>query len=149
MSTFEEDLVDVYYNLNNYFTIRNIPFSSVNKNKGGKGRGEIDLLAVLIKDGKFVNCSHIEVSVSITGKFPYNNDTSDYIIKKFFSSGAEKKIADIVGNVDYFSVFITSDFRKNAKEFISKILLEKVGIEIVSMASTDAANYNTIDNCVN
>ena len=35
MSTFEEDLVDVYYNLNNYFTIRNIPFSSVNKNKGG------------------------------------------------------------------------------------------------------------------
>ena len=46
MTTYEEDLVDVYYNLNNYFTIRNIPFSSIGKNKGGKGRGEIDILAV-------------------------------------------------------------------------------------------------------
>ena len=62
-----------------------------------------------------MNCSHIEVSVSVTGKFPYNNDTSDYMIKKFFSSGAERKIIDIVGNVDYFSIFITSDFRKKCK----------------------------------
>ena len=143
MTTFEEDLVDVYYNLNNYFTIRNIPFSSIEKNKGGKGRGEIDILAVLIKNGRFMNCSHIEVSVSVTSKFPYN-DTPEYMIKKFFSGGAEKEITDIIGNVNYFSVFITSDFRKNAKELLCQILLEKVGVEVVSIASTGATNYNTI-----
>ena len=48
------------------------------------------------------------------------------------------------GNIDYFSIFITSDFRKNAKEFLRKILLEKVGVEVVSVASTGATNYNTI-----
>lgn len=143
MTTFEEDLVDVYYNIDNYFTIRNIPFSSINKNKGGKGRGEIDILAVLIKDGKFVNCSHIEVSVSVTSKFPYN-DTPDYIIKKFFSGGSEKKITEIIGNVNYFSILITSDFSRNAKDLLRKRLSEKEGVEVVSIASTGATNYNTI-----
>ncbi|MEK6983531.1 MAG: hypothetical protein AABX33_03075 [Nanoarchaeota archaeon] len=143
MTTFEEDLVDVYYNINNYFTMRNIPFGSVNKNKGGKGRGEIDVLAILIKDGKFVNCSHIEVSVSVTSKFPYN-DTPDYIIKKFFSGGAEKNITGIIGNVNYFSILITSDFSKNAKDLLRKILSEKEGVEVLSIASTGATNYNTI-----
>jgi len=111
---------------------------STNSNRN-TGRGEIDVLAVLIKDGKFVNCSHIEVSVSVTGKFPYN-DTSDYIIKKFFSSGAEKKITEFIGNVNYFSIFITSDFRKNTKELLRKILLEKGGVEVISMASTGTTN---------
>lgn len=142
MTTFEEDLVDVYYNLNNYFTIKNIPFSSPKKQKGGKGRGEIDLLAVLIKDGKFMNCTHIEVSVSVTTQFPYS-DTPDYMIKKFFSSGAEKKIVDTVGNVEYSSILITSDFRKNAKELLRKGLSEK-GVEIISIASTGTTNYNTL-----
>lgn len=143
MTTFEEDLVDVYYNLNNYFTMRNIPFASVNKNKGGKGRGEIDILAILIQEGKFVNCSHIEVSVNVTTKFPYNY-TPEYIIKKFFSGGAEKKITEIIGNVDYFSILVTSDFSKKAKDLLRKRLSEKEGVKVVSMASTGATNYNTI-----
>lgn len=142
MTTFEEDLVDVYYNLNNYFTIKNIPFSSPKKQKGGKGRGEIDILAVLIKDGKFMNCIHIEVSVSVTTPFPYN-DTPDYITKKFFSDGAEKKIKDIVGNIEYSSILITSDFRKNAKELLRKSLSEK-NVKIISIASTGTINYGTI-----
>ena len=117
MTTFEEDLVDVYYNLNDYFTMRNISFSSDGKQKGGKGREEIDILAVHVKDSKFMNCSHIEVSVSVTDKFPHPN-SSETIIKKFFSNSSEKKIKEIIGNCDYSNIMITSDFGKNAKEWL-------------------------------
>ena len=50
MTTYEEDIIDIYYNLMGYFTIKNIPFSAVEKRAGGKGRGEIDVLAIKIKN---------------------------------------------------------------------------------------------------
>lgn len=142
MTTFEEDLVDIYYNLDNYFTMRNIPFSSIEKRKGGKGRGEIDLLAVLIKDEKFLNCSHIEVGVSVSDKFPHG-DTPEKIIKKFFSNDSEIAIKKIIGNTNYWRIMVTSDFKRNAKELLRKGLQDK-GAEVISMASTGAKNYNNI-----
>ena len=55
MTTFEEDVVDVYYNLNRYFTIKNIPFASIEKKRGGKGRGEIDLIAIKAEENKIID----------------------------------------------------------------------------------------------
>jgi len=38
MATYEEELVKAYYNLENYFTIENIPFKPKEKKKGVKAK---------------------------------------------------------------------------------------------------------------
>ena len=73
MATFEEDVVKAYYNLNNYFTIENVPFHAKEKRTGGKGRGEIDLIAIKINkdNGRLEEAIHVEVTSSIDAKFPF------------------------------------------------------------------------------
>ena len=66
MTTFEEDVVEIYYNLNDFFTIKNIPFSAVETRKGGAGRGEIDILA---KKGNKIDAK--EFSLVSKEKRPY------------------------------------------------------------------------------
>jgi len=120
MTTYEEDMVDVYYNLQDYFTITNIPFSAIEKRKGGKGRGEIDVLAIKVKNNKVIDCVHAEVSVSLTTNFPDLTrtqpaaDESNRLIKKFFSNDSEHKIREIIGNTSFKRVLISSDFDKKS-----------------------------------
>jgi hypothetical protein len=80
MATFEEQIVKSYYNLKNYFTLENIPFSAAEKRKGGKGRGEIDLIAIKIgrNNGKVEEAIHFEVSASIKSKFPFKSEKQSY-----------------------------------------------------------------------
>lgn len=137
MTTFEEDLVDIYYNLLDYFTIKNIEFSSQEKRKGGKGRGEIDILAVQVKNSKG-HCLWIEVSVSITTHFPFSSDTnknldeSGKLLRKFFSESADKRIKEIIGDTPYHCILICSDLRPNFKKNL-KERIPDFGGEIISL----------------
>ncbi len=138
MTTFEEEIVDVYYNLNGYFTMKNIPFSTIEKRKGGKGRGEIDILAIKIKDDKVIDCIHIEVSVSITSLFPFTtkgnsvSDESGKIIKKFFSNDSDEKIKELIGNTPCQYYYFCSDFHKNVREKL-KARIPYFGGEILDL----------------
>jgi len=127
MSTYEEDIADMYYNLNDYFTIMNIPFSAIEKRIGGLGSGEIDVLAVKVKNNKFLDAVHAEVSVSISEKFPFRSDKGNKgaddcykILKKFFLSDGEYKIKEILGKTKYKRVAITSTFKKDCLEKIKE-----------------------------
>ena len=118
MTTYEEDILDIYYNLDGYFTIKNIPFSAIEKRAGGKGRGEIDVLAIKTKDGKVIDAVHIEVGVSLTSPFPFLSrskpdiDESAKILKKFFKNDAEHKIRNLIGNTEYRAVTVCGRFDK-------------------------------------
>ena len=122
MTTFEEDMVDVYYNLQGYFTMKNIPFSAIEKRIGGEGRGEIDVLAVRIEDEKIKDLVHVEVGVSVTSPFPFTSttkpktDESLKLLRKFFRNDSEHKIKEIFGNSKFRSVIVSSEFSKNAVE---------------------------------
>ena len=126
MTTYEEEIVDIFYNLQGYFTILNIPFSASEKRKGGKGRGEIDVLAIKISEGKVVDAVHSEVSVSLTAKFPFtakthpNQDESFRLIKKFFNNDSETKIKEYIGETQFRRIVISSDFDKNSVERLKK-----------------------------
>lgn len=142
MTTYEEDIVDIYYNLLDYFTIKNIPFSQVEKKAGGKGRGEIDLLAIKIKDNKVIDAIHIEVSVSITSKFPFTSrtqpkiDESGKIIKKFFSNDSESKIKEIIGNTPFRRIVISSEFDNKSLNRIKERIPDFSG-KVISIQRDD------------
>ncbi|MEM4521373.1 MAG: hypothetical protein QXF23_06600 [Candidatus Bathyarchaeia archaeon] len=99
MARFEEEIVERYYNVMGYLTIKHVPYSSPIKRAGGKGRGEIDLLAVKLGDkGTVEDRIWCEISVSITSHFPFisekpNVNEVSKLVKKFFSKGAELKVA--------------------------------------------------------
>jgi len=120
MTTYEEDIIDIYYNLMGYFTIKNIPFSAVEKRAGGKGRGEIDVLAIKIKNNKSVDAVHIEVGVSLTSAFPFTSrskpeiDESNKLLKKFFKNDAEHKIRDLIGKTKCRKVTVCGKFDKKS-----------------------------------
>ena len=118
--------MDCYYNLIGYFTIKNIQFSAIERRPGGKGRGEIDLLAVKLRGDDKPECLWIEVSVSVSDKFPFSSsskdtDTSGSIIKKFFESDARHKIRRYGLRYPKY-IFISSDFKKNVEEKFGKRL---------------------------
>jgi len=138
MTTFEEDIVDLYYNLNDYFTIKNIPFQAIKKRRGGAGRGEIDILAVQTKKGKINDCSHIEVSFSRTDKFPHA-DSGKKIIKKFFSEDCEERIKDIIGDIPDTYIMITSSFKKDVKKRLRNRLGNQ-GTRILELVGEDKGN---------
>lgn len=131
MSTFEEQVVKSYYNLKGYFTIENIPFRASKKTKGGKGRGEIDLIAIKINknNGRVEEAIHVEVSASITEGFPFKSneqksDDVEKIINKFFTSGVDNKLKEFYdGNYEYH--FITGFFKKDVKSKLEEILKYK------------------------
>ena len=120
MTTYEEDIIDIYYNLNGYFTIKNIPFSAIEKRAGGKGRGEIDVLAIKVKDGKVIDAVHAEAGVSLTSAFPFTSrskpeiDESGKLLKKFFKNDAEHKIKALIGKTKCRNITICGKFDKES-----------------------------------
>ncbi|MET1124580.1 MAG: hypothetical protein ABWW66_04875 [Archaeoglobaceae archaeon] len=128
MTTFEEEVLERYFNLKGYFTIKNIVYSSPARRRGGKGRGEIDLVAVKLENGRVKEAKRVEVGVSISGCFPFIDksgkaDEIRRMIKKFFSKGAEKKLQEL-GIVECENWFITSKFCHNVIEKIEGRLNE-------------------------
>jgi len=122
---FEEDIVERWYILNGYLTARNIMYTSPRKKPGGKGRGEIDLLAVKLENGTIKDSVWCEVSVSVSAKFPFISrkrenidDIKRLIIKKFFSKGAEDKVTEYLGGKNYRLELITSCFKENVTEIL-------------------------------
>ena len=113
MTRYEEDVVECYYNLKGYFTMKNVTFPAIKKRPGGKGRGEIDLLAISVKNAKQKEAHWVEISVSASSSFPFwdkqggSADESKKIIKKFFTSDAENKIREF-GLTKYDLKIITS-----------------------------------------
>ncbi len=113
MTTYEEEVAEVYFNLQNYFTMKNIPFPAIIKRPGGKGRGEIDILAIKFENRTLTDAIYAEVTVSVTGFFPFKGHKNhkgpdDYLklIKKFWTNDAEYKIYQILGNQVFRRMFI-------------------------------------------
>jgi len=138
MATFEEQIVKSYYNLKNYFTLENIPFSAVRKRKGGKGRGEIDLIAIKIdrNSGKVEEAIHVEVTASIDAKFPFKSENPNIdevykLLKKFFISDADDKLKEFYGG-NYKFHFITSVFKEDIEEQL-KERLKHWGADVLEM----------------
>ena len=130
MPTFEEDIVEAYYNIQGYFSIKNIQFSAVKKRPGGKGRGEIDLLAIKPdKKGMIQDAIHIEVGVGVCS-FPFidksnpGTDGVGRLLKKFFLNDSDEKIEEYLGKFKCRSVCITGNFRKKSIKKIEKRLSE-------------------------
>jgi hypothetical protein len=145
MATFEEDVVKAYYNLNNYFTIENVPFRAKEKRAGGKGKGEIDLIAIKINkdNGRLEEAIHVEVTASIDAKFPFISkkggaDEVYKLLKKFFINDVDRKLAEYYSG-KYKYQFITSPFakdisdklKKRLKDFKAKIIDYKMNDEAI------------------
>jgi hypothetical protein len=138
MATFEEQIVKSYYNLKNYFTLENIPFSAAEKRKGGKGRGEIDLIAIKIgrNNGKVEEAIHVEVSASIKSKFPFKSEKQSYdevhkLLKKFFISDVDDKLKEFYAG-NYKFQFITSIFNDDIENRL-KDRLKHWGADVQSI----------------
>jgi len=147
MTTYEEDIADIYYNLQGYFTVMNIPFRPKEKREGGKGRGEIDLLAIKINDNKVLDAVHVEVGVSLTSAFPFVSksrpkiDECNKIISKFFSNDSEYKIKELIGNTDFRRVMITSSFAKNCLDKLKKRIPD-FGGKILEISKEESDKIN-------
>jgi len=138
MATFEEQIVKSYYNLKNYFTLENIPFSAAEKRKGGKGRGEIDLIAIKIDEnnGKVEEAIHVEVSASIKSKFPFKSEKQSYdevhkLLKKFFINDVDDKLKEFYAG-NYKFQFITSIFNDDIEKRL-KDRLKHWGADVQSI----------------
>lgn len=129
MVTFEEELVNGYYNLKGYFTIQNLNFPAAKKRRGGKGRGEIDLLAIRVGDvGKVVDAMHIEVSVG-SYAFPFIDksggaDEIKRMLKKFFLNDSDVYTNKLLRNIKCKSQMITSKLDKKSLNRIQNRLIE-------------------------
>lgn len=107
--------------------MRNIVYRSPVKRRGGKGRGEIDLLAVKVKGGSIKDRVRCEVSVSVTSPFPFvskqpNIDEVGRLVKKFFSKGAELEAAKYLGGGEHRLVLVTSKFRRQVERLLRENL---------------------------
>jgi len=137
MATFEEQAVKSYYNLKGYFTIENISFPSKEKKKGGRNRGEIDLIAIKIdrNSGKVKEAIHIEVSPSLTENFPFISDNQAdevrKLLKKFFISDSDFKLKEFYEE-DYKFQFVSGRFGKDAEERLKR-RLEELGAEVLDI----------------
>ncbi len=150
MTTFEEDMVDVYYNLRGYFTMKNIPFSAIEKRPGGKGRGEIDILAIRVTDDKIKDIVHAEVGVSVTSPFPFVStarpgiDECNKMLRKFFRNDSEHKIREIFGGSNFRRVIVSSTFSKNAVDKLKKRIVD-FGAEIKKVEEKEGEIFITIE----
>jgi hypothetical protein len=138
---FEEEVVERWYILKGYLTTRNILYQSPVKRPGGKGRSEIDLLAVKLEDNSIKERVHCEISVSITSPFPFISkkrlgvDEVRRLVKRFFSKGAELKVIEYLGTDNYKRVLVTSRFADNIKELLEGNL-PRFNATLVSMNET-------------
>ena len=111
-----------------YFTLENVPFSAAKNMPGGKGRGELDIIALKIdnKKGCISDLIHIEVSTSITAKFPFKgnkySDESKKLLKKFFDNNSDNALKKYFDGQKWRYVLICSDFRKNIEEYLPERL---------------------------
>lgn len=148
MTRFEEDVVECYYNLKEYLTIKNIQFPAVKKRPGGKGRGEIDLLAVKVGNrGRARDAVWVEIGVSVSSRFPFISRTRPEsvdevrkLLKKFFESDAEHKIKKLFKDLKYDCRVVSSDFSSKAKDNLVNRLAE-LGARVVSVSE----NRDTIN----
>ncbi|GEM_PF-2760147 len=126
---FEEEVVERWYIVRGYLTAKNIGFSSPVRMPGGKGRGEIDLLAVRCGKNGIEDRVRCEVSVSVTSDFPFISKTEESVddvyklVKKFFSKGADLKAREYLGSSEYRCQLITSKFKRNCIELFEENLL--------------------------
>jgi hypothetical protein len=140
MTRFEEDVVECYYNLKEYLTIKNIQFPAVKKRPGGKGRGEIDLLAVKVGNtGRVKDAVWVEIGVSVSSRFPFISRTRPEgvdevrkLLKKYFESDAEHKIKKLLKGLTYNRRFVSSDFSPKTKDNLVNRLAE-LGAGVVSV----------------
>ena len=148
MTRFEEDAVECYYNLKGYLTIKNIQFPAVKKRPGGKGRGEIDLLAVKVGSrGKVRDAVWAEIGVSVSSRFPFISRTRPgsvdevrKLLKKFFESDAEHKIKILLKDLKYDCRFVSSEFSSKTKDNLENRIAE-LGARVVSLSE----NRDTIN----
>ncbi len=128
MARFEEEVVDRWYVIRGYLTARNITYKSPVRRPGGRGRGEIDLLAVKLGDEGVEDCVRVEVSVSVTSKFPFTSvkhphiDEVRKLVKRFFSRGAHEKAVEYFGSREYRNQLVVGEFAKNWREKIERRL---------------------------
>jgi molybdopterin converting factor small subunit len=144
MVRFEEEVVERWYNLRGYLTAKYVGYSSPAKKKGGKGRGEIDLLACKIgEEGKVSDCVRVEVGVSVIGNFPWvgrkriSSDDTGRLLKKFFSKGADLKVKEYFGTLRYRNQMISSEFANDAKDVL-KGRLEELGAKVVKIEQKES-----------
>ncbi|MFC1505457.1 hypothetical protein ACFLQ6_00135 [Thermoproteota archaeon] len=146
MTTFEEELVDAYYNLKGYFTARNLSYSASKKRRGGKGRGEIDLLAVKVNNRIVEDAIHVEVGVSIKSAFPFINrskknvDEPSKLIKKFFISDSPYLVRQYIGKTPYRLQQISSRFDGKSAQKLHERLKELGGKNIRIIQNGDVIN---------
>ncbi len=148
MTRFEEDVVECYYNLKEYLTIKNIQFPAVKKRPGGKGRGEIDLLAIKVGNrGRVKDAVWVEIGVSVSSRFPFISRTRPEgvdevrkLLKKFFESDAEHKIKKLLKGLKYNCRIVSSDFSSKTKDNLVNRLAE-LGARVVSVSE----NRDTIN----
>lgn len=127
MTTFEEDVIECYYNSLGYLTLKNHTFNAFKTRDGGKGRGEIDLLAVkLNKYSKVFDVVVHEIKFSITNPYPWG-DPADQLINKFILQDIEEAIIEIVGKkCDYQLYFNVGIFNKNTRKNLLKKLNDTI-----------------------
>jgi molybdopterin converting factor small subunit len=124
--------------------VKYVGYRSPAKKKGGKGRGEMDLLACKLGEkGRINDCARIEVGVSVTGNFPWvdrkqvGGDDAGRLLKKFFSKGADLKAREYFGSFRYRNQTISSEFANNAKDVL-KGRLEELGAKVVKIEKKES-----------
>jgi hypothetical protein len=144
MPRFEEDVVECYYNLKKYFTVKNIQFNAKSKRPGGKGRGEIDLLAVKIGSNQQIeDAKWIEIGVSAHSHFPFRGegkhediDAVKRFLKKFFQSDAEFEIKKFLNGYRFKYQFISSEFNQKTKDKLEN-RLKKFGAKLIKISGNN------------
>ena len=139
LGNYEEKLVESYFITKGYLTAKNIIFSSPAVKKGGKGGGEIDVLAVKLSSGEIKEAIRCEVAYSTVATFPYiargvkkqAQDETRRMIKKFFSIGAAHKINEY-GIINPLNLYISSDFHPKVEEKLSNRLKE-IGEHLINI----------------
>ena len=127
MTTFEEDVIECYYNSMGYFTIKNYNFPAAIKRKGGKGRGEIDLIALKLNENSKLEDVHaIEIKFSITNPFPWDSPV-DLLVKKFIKQDIEVAIKKLIGKKFKPSFYLVAGiFNPKTKEKLIEYLEKEI-----------------------
>ena len=124
MARFEEEVVERWYLIRGYLTARNVGYEPLVKRPGGRGRGEIDILALKLGGGGVEDRVRCEVSVSVTSTFPFISKTRREVdevyrlVKKFFSKGAHSKAVEYLGSEEYERQLVSSELAKNYEELL-------------------------------
>jgi hypothetical protein len=139
MARFEEEVVERWYIIRGYLTARNIGYESPVRRPGGRGRGEIDILAVKLGGTGVEDRVRCEVSVSVASTFPFISkarrevDKAYRLVKKFFSKGAHVKAVEYLGSEEYRCQLVSSELAKNYEELLRENL-PRFGSSLVGVA---------------